>query len=344
MAVAIAKEMGVAMSERDEERLEQGMRPVHPDAYVEFVKGLQRSHRRDQASLKEAVTHYERAIRLDPEFALPYATLSEAYSLLRGNFGAYPAQLATDAALGSALKAIDLDKTLVYGWVSLGFARFYLEWNMPAAERAFVQALELNPADAMAHHHYGNYLSCVGRHEEGIRQRLLARERDPSSLIFTRGVAWNYFFARRYADAARELEAIVAVDPESVTVTSLLARTYVALGRFDDGIAMLQKNVNSQGYTDNAEKLAYALAAAGRHSEARALLGRIAAASGTTYIKPYDLALVHVVLGEFETALDLLERAYDERDGTLLLMKIDPRLDDIRDRPRFRRLLARVGL
>jgi eukaryotic-like serine/threonine-protein kinase len=344
MALAIAKGMGVALSDGDQERLKQGMRHVNPDAYVEFVKGLQRSHRRDQASLKEAVAHYERAIRLDPDLATPYAALSEAYSLLRGNFGAYPAQLATDAALGSAMKAIELDQTLVYGWVSLGFARFYLEWNMPAAEQAFLKALELNPADAMAHHHYGNYLSCVGRHEEGIQQRLLARERDPNSLIFTRGVAWNYFFARRYLDAARELEGIVAVDPDSATMTSLLARTYVALGRFDEGISMLQKNVESQGYTDNVEKLAYALAAAGRRTEARALLAKISGASMTTYVKPYDLALVQVVLGERETALDLLERAYDVRDGTLLLMKVDPRLDDIRTEPRFGRLLARLGL
>jgi tetratricopeptide (TPR) repeat protein len=232
----------------------------------------------------------------------------------------------------------------VYGWVSLAFARFYLEWNMKGAEQAFLRALELNPADAMAHHHYGNFLSCLGRHEEGLQQRMLARERDPNSLIFTRGVAWNLFFMRRYADAARELEGMQAVDPENVSVLSLLARTYLMLGRFDEGIAILQKNVGSQGYTDNVEKLAYALAAAGRQAEARTLLLRIDAASRSTYIKPYDLALVHVLLGEKETALTLLERAYAERDGTILLMKVDPRLDDVRADPRFTQLVARLGL
>ena len=225
MAAAIATRMRVPISSRDAQRLEHGRRSVKPDAYMEFLKGLQRAARRDQAGLKDAVGHFERAIHIDSKFALPYAALSEAYSMLRGNFGAYPAQLATDAAIGAASKAIELDDTLVYGWVSLGFARFYLEWNMKDAEQAFQRALELNPTDAMAHHHYGDFLDSVGRFEQGLEQRLLARERDPNSLIFSRGVAWNYFFMRRYADAARELEAIVAVDPENASVTSLLART-----------------------------------------------------------------------------------------------------------------------
>jgi tetratricopeptide (TPR) repeat protein len=343
LAMAVAKRAAVPLSTQDTARLRRGARPTNPEAYIEYVKGVQRSLRRDEGGLRDAVAHYERAIQLDPELAVAHAALSESYSLLRGNFGAYPAQLAADAAIGAASKAIALDNTLVDGWVSLGFAKFYLHWDWAGAEEAFRKAIALNPAHAVARHYYGNFLNAMGRQEEGLQQRLLARERDPNSLVFTRGVAWNYFYMERYADAARELEAIVAVDPNNAAVNSLLARAYYGLGRYDEGIALMRQLVATQGYVSYIEKLAFGLAASGQHAEARALLRRMEGISNTTYIKPYDVALVYVQLGEADTAMTLLERAFDVRDSTIVSLGVDPRLDALRGHPRFDRLRARMG-
>jgi len=227
--------------------------------------------------------------------------------------------------------------------VSLGFARFYLHWDWAGAERAFRKAIELNPAHAMARHYYGNFLNAMGRQDEGLRERQLARARDPNSLVFARGVAWNYFYMRRYAETARELEAIVAVDPDNASVNSLLARAYYALDRHDEGIALLERLVTTQGYVSYVEKLAFGLASAGREAEARVLLRRMADLPRTTHIKPYDVALVHVQLGEHDTALALLEKAYDDRDSTIVSLKVDPRLDALRGQPRFEQIRARMG-
>ena len=343
LALAIARQSNVTVSSRDLNRLQRGARPINPDAYIEYVQGIQRSLRRDESGLRTAVGHYERAIRLDPQMAAAHAARSEAYSLLRGNFGAFPAQLAADAAVGAAMNALELDDTLVDGWVSLGFARFYLHWDWPGAEQAFRKAIELNPAHATARHYYGNFLNAMGRQDEGLQQRQLARDRDPNSLVFMRGVAWNYFYMRRYAEAARELEAIAAVDRDNASVNSLLARAYYALGRHDEGIALLQRVIATQGPTSYIEKLAFGFAAAGREAEARALLRRMTEMSRTTYIKPYDVALVHAQLGERDAALSLLEEAYDRRDSTIVSLKVDPRLDPVRGDPRFERLQARMG-
>jgi tetratricopeptide (TPR) repeat protein len=185
----------------------------------------------------------------------------------------------------------------------------------------------------------------MGRHEEALKQAETARQLDPLSAIIQTWVGLRYYFARQYPTAIAEYLKAVELDPNFAPAHWHLGWAYEASGDAEKGVSEEQRAVAID--PDNllyVASLGHAYAVAGKTGEARATLARLKEASAHRHVSAYYVALIHIALGERETGLAWLERAYEEQSPWIGYMKVDPRLDSVRSRPRFTQLLRKAHL
>jgi len=317
------------------------------EAYHSYLKGRYCWNKRTDEDVKKSIEYFNRAIEADPNYAIAYVGLADAYLVL-GGFGiatlapkeAYP------KAREAAERALELDETLAEAHASLGYCLANYDWNWSRAEREFRRALELKPGDPVAHHWYGFlYLASMGRLDQAIDELRQALELDPLSLSIGSNIGLLLYLARRYDDALDQFQRNLEMDRTFVYTHFQLALTYEQCGRYDEAISALQKAIALSGTSTLPRALlARVYALAGRKKEASALLDELSESSTQTYVSPYRVAAVHAALGNKDRAFKWLEHAYEGRDGWLIWLAVDPVVDSLRSDKRFTDLLNRVGL
>jgi serine/threonine-protein kinase len=246
----------------------------------------------------------------------------------------------------AAERGLALDPSLAELHASLAYVHRFHDWDWARAERGFQRALELNPGYATGRRWYAQFLSGLGRHAEAIAEAERALESDPLSLVIHTAVGDVLFFARRYERAIAYYRRCVELDPTFGPGHTDMARALEHLGRHDEAIAEFRAGMGraAGAETPASTGLATLLAAAGRREEASTMLTQLIERAKTAYVSPYGIASAYAVAGENGMALDWLERAFAQRDGTLVWIKVHPRMDGLRAEPRFRELLARMRL
>src|SRR2546428_1854836 len=170
VARTIAERIEVSLTPTEQASL-ASTHPVDPEAHEDYLKGRYYFNQRTEDALNRSIVYFQQALARDPNYALAYCGLADAYAML-GFRGGFPSKDALLRAKAAALKAIELDDTLAEPHASLAFIAETHEWDWATAEREYKRALELNPGDARAHHWYAGYLMYVGRFEEGRISRL----------------------------------------------------------------------------------------------------------------------------------------------------------------------------
>jgi serine/threonine-protein kinase len=341
----ICSHLRVELSGTDRERLARRA-TESPEAHQLYLKGRHVWSRwKTPEGMKTAIGFFERALELDPLYARAFAGLADSYSVL-GNVKALPPGEAYPKAKTAAMQGLAVDDGLAELHTSLGFIQRMWEWNWEAAEASYRRAIELNPGYATAHRWYGGLLSGLARPDEAIPVSRRALELDPLSLIIHTAVGDVLFYARRYDEAIALYRATLEVDPDFLPGHTDLARALELAGRYDEAIEEFQRAAAlvPKGPPEPSSGLAHVYARMGRHDEARAIVAQLLELSRTRYVSPYGIASIHACLGDTAAALDWLERAYDEHDQTLVWVKVHPRLDGLRQEPRFLRLLERMRL
>lgn len=335
----LAQGIRVAVTPAEQSRLERGG-TVKSEALRLYLLGRDEWNGRTTQHLNAAVVYFKQAIDADPGYAPAYAGLADSYALLAADFGGMPRAAAARGAIASATRALELDPELGEAYASMGFVNRVLHWNWPLAEEQLRRALALNPSYATAHQWYGNLLSDLGREDESLAQMKRALELDPLSAIISRDVAWPLFFARRYDEAIAQLSTTLTRHPGFPSAERLLARTLAQKGSINDAVqrfeAISQRDTGPRARCE----LAWVYALAGRQKDAEQALAMALASTSPVY--PYDLALVYTAMRRPDDAFSALERAFVERDATMLNLKHDPRLDALRTDPRFPALLTRM--
>ncbi len=321
------------------------VRPRDAAAYEAYLRGRFFWNRWTPESLRASISHYDEAIARDPRFALAYAGLADSWAVL-GNVKAVAPAEAYPRAKAAALKALALDDELAEAHASLGYVRRFFDWDWPAAAASFERALELDPDYATAHRWYGQYLSGMGRHEDALRHVRRALALEPLSLIIHTAVGDVLFYARRYHDAIPYYRRAIELDSSFLAGRSDLARALEFVGQLDEATAEYQAALQlAEGArADPSVGLANVHAVNGRRQQAQQILGALRARRERSYVSAWGLASVYAVLGETEAALEWLERAYSEHDSTLVLLKVHPRFDALREAPRFEALLRQMQL
>ncbi len=343
VARRIAEEIRVTLTPHDRARLAL-VRNSNPEAYRAYSNGRVVWNRRNEEDLKKAIGFFQLAIDRDANYALAYDGLADSWLPL-GWYGFLPPSDAFPNARAAIAKALSLDDSMAEAHTSLAFVKMYSDRDWAGAEREFRRAIELNPNYANGHHWYGEYLSLVGRHAEAIAESQRARELDPLSNIINAWVSSRYFFACQYDKAIEEGRNAVQMDPGFGPAHLVLGYAYEQKGMLEEAIAEFRKASSlAGGGSMYAASLAHALALAGKHAEASAMLQDLSRQSARRFISSYDLAIARVGLGDKNKTFELLGAAVREGSPRVAFLAVDPRFVAMRDDPRFRRLLRSIGL
>jgi tetratricopeptide (TPR) repeat protein len=292
--------------------------------------------------MQRAIRYFERAVQLDPDYALAHASIALAYSEI-GESGAVEPEKAYPRAEKAVNAALALDSGLADAHLVNGTLKVVWRYDWPGAERDFRRAIELNPNNADAYDFYSRLCSSLGRHDESISLVRRAQQLDP--LTHRSDYATSLLRADRYAEALQEAELAAELDPQYDRVHATLGWALLRSGRVKEGIDELEKAVSiSPGTTLWYAQLGQAYAEAGRTEDARQVLRRLTELSSQQYVSPYHFAYVLTGLGEPDRAIDWLERAYHERAGAVYGIKGSFLFAALRTHPRFIALLRKMNL
>ncbi len=315
------------------------------EAYQLYLKGRYYTNKRTEGWIKKGIEYFQQAIDTDPNYALAYAGLADAYAFLASSTGGMPPRDTYPKAKAAAQKALLIDDALAEAHTSLGFFHLMYDWNFAEAEREFKRAIKLNPGYANAHDGYGFLLKATARSEEAIRASRQAKKLDPLSLFTNVSLGWAYYFARDYERAIEQGRKALELEPNFDFAYWIVGLALAQQGRMDESISALNRAVllTGGGLTHEAH-LGYAYALSGKREEARQVLADLEEITKEKYVSAYYFAIIHLGLGEQELTFQWLERAFEERAGFLAFIKVEPMFDPLRSDERFSNLLERMGL
>jgi serine/threonine protein kinase/tetratricopeptide (TPR) repeat protein len=307
-----------------------------------YVAGRYYATRRTAEGLRQAIERFERAVERDPRFALAYAEMADCYALLNWYVEPPPAG-AWRQAKAAALKAVEADGALAEGHASLGFVLLNYERDFTGAEVEFRRAVELKPDIVVARRWHAFNLSVMGRHDEAVTEIERAQALAPTSPVVATAVANVLFLARRYDDAIRQCRRALELDPGSISTHIVLRWCYEMKGMCEEALAIYEQERAFAGDTPTTRaKRAHVLASCGRAEEAREILRGLVADRDGQWVTAYEIAAIHSFLGDADEAFRWLAEAEAERAVGLTYARVDPRLDRLRDDPRFDELLRRL--
>jgi TolB-like protein/DNA-binding winged helix-turn-helix (wHTH) protein/Flp pilus assembly protein TadD len=333
IARSIVGEVRLKLTPAEEKRL-LSARKVDPDAYNEFLLGQASYEKRTEADLREAVTHYQRAVEIDPGYALAYARLANAWL----NIGIFGDGDLTDVEIPerkAALKAVELDPDLAEGHVALYFIKQFCDRDWTAAEEEVKHAIDLDPGNARSYQVYAWLLSAEGRNAEAIEKIEKALELGPNNASMESAYGLILYNARRYDEAILHQTRAIEFMPNSPEAHSRRGQAYLQTGKYEDALRDFEKAAEGQPRHRVLVALAYALS--GRRREALQILS-------TSRFIPSNTAMVYVALGEKDKAFDVLERAIERPDVLMLYLKCEPGFDSLHSDPRWEPLIRRLNI
>jgi len=313
------------------------------EAYELYLKGRFFWNKRTGPDLRKAIAYFNQAIAKDPNYALAYAGLADAYVLLPP-YGAASALESFPQAEAAAKKALELDDALAEAHTSLGQVLVSYDFDFEGSTREFERAITLNPNYATAHHWYGSGppLS-LGEFDRAIAELKRAQQLDPLSLIINADLGSGFVTARRYDDAIAQLRKTIEMDPHFYYAHWNLGEALELKGKLREAFAEYKKAAELNDDPLVLSLVAQAEAKLGQRDDARKILEQLEQLATRRYVGNYAFALVHIALGEKEKAIEDLEHAYRDRVGPdIALLKVDPMLDPLRGDPRFEALVAKI--
>jgi serine/threonine-protein kinase len=313
-------------------------------AYGLYLKGRYEWAKRTQEGVTEGIRYFEQAIAEDPKYAPAYVGLADSYAL-HVDYRSVPVHEGFAHAKAYARKALALDESLAEAHASLAWSLFIYDWAWGEAAREFRRAIELAPGYAPGHQWYAFLLAARGQHEESLLEGHMAVELDPASVSSRRGLGWLYYYARRHEAAQYHLDRAIAMNPLAEESYRILGLSLLQLGRHGEAERVLRESLGLPGAGPYAAAtLGYVLARAGRADEAAALLDDLRGRGEHSYVSPVAYATILLGLERWDEAMEWTVRAAEERRGWLAYLKVNPILDPVRDHPRYKELLERMGI
>lgn len=341
VAQSIADKVQVTITGPERQRLAR-VAPVAPEVYENYLKGrFALGKVNDRADTEKSIAYFQQAIEKDPSFPPAYVGLSEAYMDLSTIYIGAPPEEMRRKAMDAASKALELDPQSVDAHVLLA-DMYQVQWQWNQAEAELRRTLELNPNNAAAHDGMARWLTCQGRTDEALDWARRARELDPER---AGNLIWTLFVSHRYPEAIRELRSVLALEPGDPGALWNLGYNLIANGQPEEAIPPLEKALAISNRSPGvAGVLIRAYAHAGRRGDALRLLAELKQRQKSGYVPAGAFINAYLGLGEMDEAFAALEQGYKEHSNILQFLKVHPHFDPIRNDPRFRDLVHRVGL
>ncbi|MGO9087774.1 MAG: hypothetical protein ACLQBK_21365 [Candidatus Sulfotelmatobacter sp.] len=341
----IAQQLRSALNSVDRQQVaSQGTRD--PEAYSLYLKGRYAFNNRTLTRLQTAISYFNQAIAKDPEYALAYSGLADAYSVLPF-FGGNPSE-DFPKSNAAARQALELDATLAHPHAVLGSNEMSYDWDFAGGEAEFKKAIELDPYDATAHQWYAENLGMIGnREQDALAEINLAHQLDPQSLVIRRVIGSVLVAARRYDDAISVCKQLEQEDPAFPVAHDCLGYGYWGKQMYAQVVEEWKTYGQLSGNPDEAE-FGLALDRGFRSAGWKGALTEGIAVSLTQrrkgYVSPYKVARLYADLADKEQAFQWLDTAYREHDFLLKELNTAFQVDSLRSDPRFAELVNKVGL
>ena len=314
---------------------------VIPKAYQLYLEGRYYWAERTPDSVYKAMTCFEEALRLDPNYAVAYAGLADSYAITASGL---PASDRWKKAKSAAQRALALDESSVEANTSLAFILYKFDWNWPEAERHFRRALQLDAKYPLAHHWFGEFLVLRGRPDEGLAELRKAKSLDPLSLPIENDLARALYRTRHYDQAIAEAQHVLELDPNFSNAYATLTYAYEQKHDYpravEADLQVLRLSKTPEVEIAALRKRFINLGWQAYWSGELELLQKAPAGS----IPDYVFAETYLRLGNREAALHFLEKSFADRGDAPLLVGVEPLLDPLRSENRFIYLLRRAGL
>ncbi len=337
----ISEKLRLQLSGAEMHRMMTARNTEDAEAYQMYLQGRYQWNKRSLDGLQQSLDYFQQAIQRDPRYALAYAGQADSYALLADS-NVLPVREVLPKLKTAANKALELDDSLAEAHTSLAWAKFH-DWDWAGAEKEFKRAIELNTNYTTAHSWYGEDLMVLGRSGEALAEFNRAYELNPLSNVTNLALGYRLYYARQYQPAIGQIQKTLAMDSNFVPAHDYLGRAYEQNGMMKEALAEFRKALDlSEGDTNELAALGQAYAISHQAAEARKILDQLKERSQQTYVQPASIAVIYMALGDKDQAFDWLQKAYDDRSGWLLYLKVDPWADSIRNDARFTDLVRRV--
>jgi eukaryotic-like serine/threonine-protein kinase len=315
------------------------------DAYQLYLRGRYSFAKRTKGEMLRAIEYYRQAVKLDPEFALAYARISEVY----GSMPAYPYLSPKEAfpqAKAAAQKALEIDPSLPEAHTFLAYSLVIYDWNWAEAERLFKRAIELDPNNSAAHFRYGQiYLAPTGRLDEGIVEIKRGLDLEPIDINMGGTLAWAYLVVGQNERALEQARKAYDLEPSHPIGRWILSQAYISNGRYEEAISLTEQWLQTDPLNQFPIRDAgIAYANTGRRDKAEQMINKFREIAKTQYVPTCRIAGIYVALGDKDKAFAELTKSFEERDWELYRLNADTYWAPLRDDPRFKELLKRLNL
>lgn len=362
IAREVCESLRIKLSSVDERRINQ-RHTNNAEAYHLYLKGKYFFNKRSAAVLR-SVEYFKRAIKVDPQYALAYTGLADAYIMMSG-FGFGSPRKIMPNAKKAVIKALAIDNQLTEAQVSLGLVLSNFDWNWQEGERAYLNALELNPDNASAHHYYSILLAKTGRLDQAVKEIKKAFEIDPISLHIHLARARISYFAKQFDLAVEHCKEMLELDPSFGPANGLIAMVYLEQRYYERAISEFKKSIRFLGRDYPSRKkqaaikgdvgvwdsdpeaigvLGFAYGQTGNRKKALEMLSWLEGLEKKRYVEPHAIAIVHIGLNDYDRAFQSLERAVTDRNNILTYIRVWPYFTVLRDDPRYEQLVKRIGM
>ncbi len=338
----IAGKLRLQLTGEDHERLTK-RHTENAAAYQLYLQGHWYVFNQDtEEAWRKGVECFRRAVALDPNYALAYAGLSDAYGTASNWL--LPPKVAQVEAEQAARQALALDPTLAEAHTALAQVLCFYHWDWAEAERSIRRAIQLKPNYSTAHLQYAIHLKAMGRFDEALAEIRQAINLDPLSLAINEWTVRLLLFRKEYNQAEAHALKMVTRDPRSPFARAALGQVHLAKGEFEKAIAEFTTASRLEENPWALAMLGNAHAAAGDRTRAEKRLAELKELSKKRFVSPVAFALVHTGLRDKDAAFEWLHKACDERSDTLIFLNGSSWWDNLRSDTRFNDLLRRVGL
>lgn len=321
-----------------EKNLLTNQQTQNADAYDAYLKGCHFLATHTREGLEKSLDYFNKAIRIDGNYALSYVGIANAYFLLNGYSFAAVSDILTETkkAIESAY-AIAPDLAEVHA--TLGTIKYVYEWNWQEAESEFLQAIKFNPNYTFARYWYVVFLMLSGRFTEAREQLNHLAKIDPLSLSLNKTSASLLYYQRRYEESIQQAERTLELYPNGIPVYPAMAISFAKLGEHKKAVALMEKGYKSAPSLSRLAVLGYLFAMGGKRQKAKDILRRINAESTTPVVENF---YIHIKLGEIEEGFEHLENSLVYKDMEHVAMIVEPRADDVRSDARFIEIMSKI--
>ena len=314
------------------------------EAHEAYLRGRFLWSQETHQSLDEAVTEFQKAVSLDPKYALAYVGLADTYNVL-GGYGFIAPEKAWPKGKAAAAKALELAPNSSDAYGTMAFAAFYYDWNWSETEELFRKALSINPNNQVAHEFYGSYLHAMGRLDEAEKQIRIAQDLDPLSGWVRDDEGWILLSRHRPEEAAVEFRKAIELNPKFPAAHLSLAVAYLRMKQYDKAFQEVNEAERLGGSPTRVLEI---------RGSVQAMSGDVAGAEATADLlksgkisgrmSPYSVALIYTALGRKSEALDWLDKAFEEKDTWTVWTKVLVEWDSLRNEPRFKELQRKLNI